>query len=174
MFDPAEGGGTVRDVVAGINQYCRKDIAYEGRDLRDGWDVVRSPLPEKRFDLVWFHPPYWDIIRYSSDPADLSNCATLEDFEDRLNRSAERLLSVVRPGGVLVILIGDKRKSGAYYPLLRTLLMNPNLGQPKAVMVKLQHNCASDQRDYSSGNPFLIPIRHEYCLVFQRSVGNGD
>jgi hypothetical protein len=36
VSDPAEGSGTVRDVVAGINQYRHRDIRYEGRDLRGG------------------------------------------------------------------------------------------------------------------------------------------
>ena len=32
VFDPAEGGGTVEDVVCGINNYKEKLIYYEGRD----------------------------------------------------------------------------------------------------------------------------------------------
>ena len=75
VFDPSEGGGTVRDVVTGINQYLKKDIEYEGRDLRQGWNLMTSPLPDKQYDLVWYHPPYWDIIRYSENRYDLSNAA---------------------------------------------------------------------------------------------------
>jgi len=171
IFDPAEGSGTVRDVVAGINQYRgspAQAIHYEGRDLKTGWDLLASPLPEQKFDLVWFHPAYWDIVRYSDDPRDLSTCPTLEDFEAKLNRSCERLMEALRPGGVLAVLIGDKRKSGDYYCLMRTLLMNPNLGRLKAVLIKLQFNCVSDRRQYSFASPFLIPIKHEYCLVFQK------
>ena len=33
VFDPAEGSGTIRDLVHGINQFLQKDIHYEGRDL---------------------------------------------------------------------------------------------------------------------------------------------
>ena len=168
VFDPAEGSGTVRDVVSGINRYLTKEIDYEGRDLKKGWDILTSPLPEKQFDLVWYHPPYWDIIRYSDDSKDLSNCRNLEDFEIRLNQSVERLYQSIRTGGVLVILIGDKRKNGCYYPLIKTLLSNKKIGQLKAIIIKVQHNCRSDQRQYRSQNPFLIPIRHEYCFVFQK------
>lgn len=167
VFDPAEGSGTARDVVSGINQFLKKGVCYEGRDLARGWDVLTSELPGKQFDLVWYHPPYWDIVRYSGDGRDLSNCATLEEFEAKLNRSAERLFSTVRRGGIFVVLIGDKRKSGSYYPLLRTLLLNPSIGQLKSIIIKVQHNCASDMKSYWN-NPFLIPIRHEYCLVFQK------
>lgn len=168
VFDPAEGSGTVKDVVAGINQFLKREIDYEGRDLRQGWDILSSELSAKHFDLVFYHPPYWDIIRYSEDERDLSNCSTLEEFEDKLNKSAERLFNAVKPGGILAILIGDKRKNGAYYPLLRTLLMNPRIGQLKAIIIKIQHNCNSDRKTYSTNNPFLIPIKHEYCLIFQK------
>ena len=171
VFDPAEGSGTVRDVVNGINTHKRTEIYYEGRDLRHGWDVLSSPLPERQFDMVWYHPPYWDIIRYSDDRRDLSNCGSLEGFEGKLNQSALRLFQTVRPGGVLAILIGDKRKSGSYYPLMRSLLMNPGLGELRAIIIKVQHHCWSDRKEYWAGNPFFIPIKHEYCLLFQKPAG---
>jgi hypothetical protein len=85
VFDPAEGSGTVKEVVEGINKHKEKSIHYEGRDLRQGWDILTSPLPAKQFDMAWYHPPYWDIIRYSGDRRDLSNCPTLEDYEAKLN-----------------------------------------------------------------------------------------
>jgi len=168
VFDPAEGSGTVRDVVEGINENLRKRIEYEGKDLKEGWDILESPMPENQFDFVWYHPPYWDIIRYSDTPQDLSNCPTLHDFEDKLNKSVERLSKVVRPGGIMAILIGDKRKSGNYYALFRTLFFNKRIGQLKAIIIKIQHNTRSSKTQYISRNPFFIPIMHEYCLIFQR------
>ena len=168
VFDPSEGSGTVRDVVNGINQYLKKEIRYVGKDLKKGWDILESPLPTNQFDLVWYHPPYWDIVRYSENPKDLSNCISLYDFEDKLQRSVERLLKSVRPGGLMAILIGDKRKSGNYYPLFRTLLFNRQIGQLKAIIIKIQHNTRSDGVQYISRNLFFIPIKHEYCIIFQR------
>ena len=93
VFDPSEGGGTVRDVVAGINQYLQRSTQYEGRDIREGWDILTGQLPEKQYDLVWYHPPYRDMIRYSDNPSDLSNTATLEDFETRLNHACDCMQS---------------------------------------------------------------------------------
>ena len=168
VFDPAEGSGTVKDVVSGINKYLRQDIYYEGKDLKNGWDILTDPLPGRQFDLVWYHPPYWDIIQYSDNPKDLSSCRTLEDFDFKLNQSVERLFHTVKPDGILAILIGDKRKEGNYYALFRTLLLNRNIGQLKAIIIKVQYNCRSDRVFYGSSNPFLIPIKHEYCLVFQK------
>ena len=162
IFDPAQGSGTVKDVVDGINKYRQKNIQYRGEDLKQGWDVLASELPPKQFDMVWYHPPYWDIIRYSDDPQDLSCCKTLYEFDGRLNRSAERLISTLKPGGILAILIGDKRKNGQYFALFKTLLANPNLGVLRSIIIKIQHNCKSRTKDYGS-NRFLIPIRHDEC-----------
>ena len=168
VFDPAEGSGTIRDVVQGINLYKQKNIQYEGRDLTQGWDLLSSQMPENQFDMVWYHPPYWDIIRYSNDPKDFSNCSTIEEFEAKLNRSVEKLMGVLKPGGIMAILIGDKRKNGTYYPLVRTLLMAPKIGELKAIIIKIQHHCQSDKREYRARNPFMIPIKHEYCLVYEK------
>ena len=170
VFDPAEGGGTVREVVSGINKHRGQNIYYKGKDLKDGWDILESPLPQGQFDFVWYHPPYWDIIRYSDNPKDLSNSKTLNEFEIKLNQSVERLFKVVKPGGIMGILIGDKRKNGAYYSLMRTLLMNSNIGRLKAIIIKIQHNCKSDRKFYSSNHAFLIPIKHEYCLIYQKQI----
>jgi hypothetical protein len=92
----------------------------------------------------------------------------LEDFEFKLNRSAERIFSIVKPGGILAVLIGDKRKEGKYYALFRTMLTSSNIGELKSIIIKIQHNCRSDERNYNSKNPFLVPIKHEYCLIFQK------
>ena len=172
VFDPAQGSKTVKDVVEGINQHLKKAIRYEGKDLKEGWDILKSPLPQYQFDMVWYHPPYWDIIKYSSSPHDLSNSKTLDEFEDKLNSSAERLIKAVRSGGIMAILIGDKRKNGSYYALFRTLLFNQKIGKLKAILIKLQHNCKSNQISYNSKSPFLIPIKHEYCLIFQKQNEN--
>ena len=169
VFDPSEGGGTVRDVVSGINRYLKKDIEYEGRDLKQGWNLLTSELPQRQYDLVWYHPPYWDIIRYSENRHDLSNAQNLDEFEAMLNLCVERLAQVVKRGGIMAILIGDKRKFGHYYALFRTLLMNDKIGQLKAIIIKIQHKCRSDQVTYEQSNPFLIPIKHEYCLVYQKA-----
>ena len=47
--------------------------------------------------------------------------------------------------------------------------MNREIGGLKGIIIKMQHYCQSDKKEYRTGNPFLIPIRHEYCLVYQKA-----
>ena len=69
----------------------------------------------------------------------------------------------------MAVLIGDKRKNGNYFVLMRTLLFNKKIGKLKAMIIKIQHNCKSDRRFYNTNNPSMIPIKHEYCLIFQKN-----
>ena len=72
-------------VVKQAGKTIKGRVYYEGRDLKDGWDILTSSLPAKQFDMVFYHPPYWDIVRYSDNPNDLSNCANLEEFEEKMH-----------------------------------------------------------------------------------------
>ena len=108
------------------------------------------------------------MIRYSDKPKDLSNCPSIDDFDHKLTLSAKQLFQVLKLGGIMTIRIGDQRKNGRYYPLLRFLLDNPKIGTLKAILIKIQHNCQGDRISYPTDNPFLIFIKHEYGLIFQK------
>jgi len=60
----------------------------------------------------------------------------MKEFELKLNQSITRFFEAVKLGGMLALLIGDKRQNGKYYPLLRTWLMNQNIGQLKASLLE--------------------------------------
>jgi len=134
---------------------------------------LESPLPERQFDMVWYHPPYWNIIRYSDNPNDLSSCKTLKEYEIKLNQSVARLAQAVKPGGILAILIGDKRKDGSYYPLFRTLLSNTRIGYLRAIIIKIQYNCRSDSQKLLHSK--FIPDSHQTRILpdFSKRVRLG-
>lgn len=62
VADPMMGSGTTRDVVEGLNQHGGTNIHYWGSDLRHGFNLLTDDLPGF-YDLVWIHPPYWNIIQ---------------------------------------------------------------------------------------------------------------
>lgn len=166
VADPMMGSATTRDVIAGLNQTLGKQIHYWGSDLRQGFDLLTQPLPG-RFDFVWIHPPYWNIIPYSEgDPRDLSQAPDYETFLARLEQCLRHCVEALLPAGRLAVLVGDVRRQGRYFPLVRDVAnMEAALGQLRSIIIKQQHNCSSDRKKY----PRLedVPIRHEYCLVFK-------
>jgi hypothetical protein len=160
-----EGSGTSRDVVEGLNRYKRAAIRYWGGDLRSGFDLTRQEMPG-RFDFVWIHPPYWNIIEYRSGPNDLSECESYERFRELLMVCLRRCYDALETEGRLAVLIGDVRRSGKYTPIVKDVLNFP-YGEIRSVIIKVQHNCTSDRKRY--GRMEDVPIRHEYCVVFKKT-----
>ena len=153
--DPTMGSGTTRDV-------CRElGIAGWFGDLKDGFNILRDPIPCGG-DFGFMHPPYHDIIVYSGNvwgephPDDLSRCSSYEDFLAKLNQAQFALYDALRRGGHMAILIGDVRRNGVLYPIQRDMAW---YGEPVAVVIKQQHNCWSDRRHYSGK---FIALVHEY------------
>jgi len=165
--DPMQGSGTSRDVVEGLNKYKKTGISYWGGDLREGFDLTQQDLPGK-YDFVWIHPPYWNIIRYSEDnPNDLSACDTYEEFRKLLMICLKRCYEALEYGGRLAVLIGDVRRSGKYTPIVKEVLNLP-CGEIRSIIIKVQHNCTSDRKRY--GKMEDVPIKHEYCVIFKKST----
>ncbi len=83
----------------------------------------------------------------------------MQKLFDGLNRLSEYLTE----NGVLVLLIGDVRRQGEYFPL-GAYVQVFRRSELKAKLVKTQHNVMSSNRMY--GGKF-IPIMHEEVLVLK-------
>jgi hypothetical protein len=170
VADPMTGSGTTRDVIEGLNQYKKKGIRYWGSDLSEGFDLTKQDLPGQ-FQFIWAHPPYWNIIQYSDRPGDLSSCSDYEQFRDMLMTCLKRCYDALVPGGRLAVLIGDVRRQGRYTAIIKDVLNFP-YGEIRSVIIKVQHNCTSDRKQY--GKLEDVPIRHEYCVVFRKAESEGN
>ncbi|MBX3394333.1 MAG: hypothetical protein KF841_03095 [Phycisphaerae bacterium] len=166
IADPMMGSGTTRDVVNWLNRKTGSDIEFWGSDLKSGFNLHAHNLTGQ-YDLIWVHPPYWNIIRYSDNPADLSTCDDYSAFRERLTVCLRRCYAALVPGGRLAVLVGDIRKRGRYVSMSRDLFnLEGELGELRSVIIKAQHNCRSDGRSYGSLED--VPIRHEVCVIFRK------
>lgn len=70
-------------------------------------------------DLVFLHPPYSDIIRFSNGehPDDLSTVETDEEFVERFGVVARASYDLLAPGRFMALVIGDKYAKGEWVPL---------------------------------------------------------
>jgi tRNA1(Val) A37 N6-methylase TrmN6 len=68
-------------------------------------------------DLVFLHPPYYDIIKFSENKDDLSNEKSLKDFLDAFSKVLENTYEILKKDGYLIIVIGDKYQNSEWKPL---------------------------------------------------------
>ncbi len=94
---------------------------------------------------------------------DLSNQMSYEEFIEKLNIVNEKIYYSLIRGGRHAILIGDIRKKGKYYSIVKDMRW---FGELESHIIKVQHNCLSDSKIYINQN--FIPIRHEHILVFKK------
>lgn len=157
------GGGTGQDVAKELNITNSVHL-----DLNNGWDALIDEIPTGS-DFIFSHPPYWDIISYekqrnSYSKNDLSNEMPYEEFIEKLNIINEKIYHSLLYGGRHALLIGDVRKQGKYYSIIKDMAW---FGDLESHIIKIQYNCMSDNKTYSNNN--FIPIKHEHLLVFKKN-----
>lgn len=173
ICDYMAGSFTTEDAAKkmGITSHCY--------DLNRGFDLMEMDIPQ-RSEFTFWHPPYWDIVRYSNtqysadeilkkygfDPRknDLSNAPTWEDFVKMQNYCTMKQYAALETGGRLVILMGDIKKKGKLYSQLLDIIKP---GTVENIIIKEQFNCTSDRTSYSRK---FIPICHEYLLILRKDV----
>lgn len=177
FFKPQEicdymcGSGTTRDAAdkCGIKSHIY--------DLHSGFDILNSEIPERPQFIFW-HPPYWDIVKYSDvmykasevekkygyDPrkSDLSRIQDWDKFVEVMNYAMMKQFTALEKGGRMAVLMGDIKKRGKLYSMLSEIIKP---GTAENILIKAQYNCFSDNTEYS-GN--FIPILHEYVLIVRK------
>lgn len=167
VLDPFVGGGTTIDVCEelGIDNLCLDLNPRYG-----SFDILADEIPESS-DFCFSHPAYHNIIEYSGNmwdrnkphPNDLSRCSSYEDFIKKLDIAHAKMYNSLRKGGHLAILVGDVKKRGVFYSIIKNMSW---YGTPQQHIIKLQHNCFSDSIQY--GNSKFIPIVHEHLIILRK------
>lgn len=126
--------------------------------------------------LAILHPPYADIIKFSSLKGDLSNSSSLKDFLDGFSKVLKNTLEVLDNDRYLAIVIGDKYSSGQWVPL-GFYCMNEaqRLGlKLKSVVIKnMAGNRAKQNKEgiwryRALANDYYI-FKHEYIFLFKKN-----
>ena len=168
LLDPMSGSGTSKAVA---DRYGVKSVLYDLNPAPaagiGNWNALKNDV-EDSADLIFFHPPYHDIIRYSGNmwgkphPDDLSRCENYNDFLEKLNFCIRKFYMALRKDGRLAVLVGDIRSKGKFYSIQHDMM---RMGEFESFLVKGQFNCVSDTRRYEK--PF-IPIVTEYMLLLHK------
>jgi hypothetical protein len=171
VFDPMTGSGTCRDVCQELGIASISGDVHQGFDLCDPNEFFGETARFARhsFDFVWIHPPYWRQKLYADDPRDLSRCPTLEAFLERYSLALAHCAYVLRPGGILAVLMGDySDREAGFVPLTyhtKRLAFECGLRQQGTDIIRFSHGASAGKKVYRSS---FIPNLHDVCMLFEK------
>lgn len=164
------GGGTGLDVARSMGY--TNSIHLDLNDTFGNFNLLTDKLPENS-DFIFSHPPYWNIIKYSGfnnvwgnkiHKDDLSHIENYDEFISKLNYINKKIFNSLSFGGRHAILVGDIRKKGKYYSIIKDMNW---YGELESHLIKIQYNTKSEKKKYYNYN--FIPIKHEHLLIFRRT-----
>lgn len=137
---------------------------------------VLARLGEAHAHLLILHPPYWDIIRFSPDPLDMSNSRSLDEFLTSFRRAAKIGYELLEPGRFAGLVIGDKYTAGELVPLgSLTMQVMTDIGfRLKSIVVKniegneIGKGKANNLWRYRALAGGFYIFKHEYVIIAQK------
>jgi DNA modification methylase len=138
-------------------------------------EKVISSLDIKSFQFQIFHPPYWDIIKFSESKSDLSNTNSIEDFLKGFGKVLDNCLPHLDKKRFAAVVISDKYTGGEWIPLgfyvMQEVLKRGMI--LKSTIVKNFEETAAKRNQkelwrYRALAGGFYVFKHEYIFIFQK------
>ncbi|HDD45411.1 MAG TPA: DNA methyltransferase [Candidatus Desulfofervidus auxilii] len=200
VLDPFVGSGTTliecrRLGRNGIGIELNHEVAERARDLVNKEPNKHNVITEiitgdstvldfkqllekkgiKKVQLLIMHPPYHDIIKFSNDPRDLSNCSSVGEFLRRFRKVVENTYDILEKGRYFALVIGDKYSKGEWIPLgFYTMQEVLKIGYKlKSIIVKNFEETRGKRNQkelwrYRALVGGFYVFKHEYIFLFRK------
>ena len=129
----------------------------------------------KSFQFQIFHPPYWDIIKFSDSKSDLSNTNSIEEFLKGFGRVLDNCLPHLDKKRFAAVVISDKYSSGEWIPLgfyvMQEVLKRGMILKSTIVKNFEETTAKRNQKELWRYRAFaggFYVFKHEYIFVFQK------
>ncbi len=173
VLDSMSGSGTTLDVAKSLNRkHLAFDINPQRKEIKKA-DSANLPLINNRVPMIFVHLPYWNLVKYSTEKEDLSR-KSLDGFYIKLQSIFLELKRVLKKGGYICVLVGDKILNGKNIPLcFETYNILSKYFEYKDYAVKITkhaksiHNKGKVVQAELAWNNLLRPT-HDLLLVFQK------
>lgn len=154
---------------------CRVKIV-SGDSRRLNMSKLLESVGIEKLQFVIMHPPYWDIIKFSDNPNDLSNTDSLDTFLESFGKVINNSTMFLERNRYCACVIGDKYANSQVVPL-GFYCMNQFLEKGfllKAILVKNfgdtkgKANRQGIWRYRALSSDFYI-FKHEYIFIFKKA-----
>ncbi len=132
-------------------------------------------LKIKSFQFIVFHPPYWDIIKFSSSKSDLSNAKSIQEFLSGFGKVLDNCLQHLEKKRFFAIVISDKYSNGEWIPLgfyvMQEALKRDAILKSTVVKNFDETTAKRNQKElwrYRALAGGFYVFKHEYIFIFQK------
>jgi len=139
---------------------------------------ILQACAQSSVQLLIMHPPYFDIIKFSDDPRDLSNAGSVNRFLERLSQAVDNAASVLDAGRYFALVIGDKYAAGEWIPLgflAMDQVRQHGFGLKSVIVKNFEDTTAkrsqTDLWRYRALAGGFYVFKHEYVFVFHKKRG---
>jgi hypothetical protein len=137
--------------------------------------ILRAHKASK-VQLLILHPPYYNAIRFSNNPRDLSNASSLENYLEMFKAITTNFATLLEDERYMILVIGDVYSEGEYIPLeskVIEVVQQTGLFKLKGIVVK--NICGNRGKkgqeslwNYRALKNGLFIFKHEYVVFFQK------
>lgn len=179
VVDPMAGSGTSLDVCKRFNRKC---IGFDINPPKHRLDIIQNdsrkiPLENNSVDMIFIHPPYWNLTHFTKaeeNLPDLSRARDLDEFLDMLEQVFKECHRTLKPEKFMCILLGDLIRDGKFIPICRkTANMAEKIGfADYGHAIKLAHGEVSRKKSgVIIAEPIFtenLKISHDIIMFFRK------
>jgi tRNA G10 N-methylase Trm11 len=152
-------------------------IVLHANSMSVDFNQVLKENKIKNVQFVIFHPPYWDIIKFSSNPEDLSNANSLNDFKVAFGKIIDNSTKILEAGRYCALVMGDKYSNSQITPL-GFICMNLFLERGFILKATIVKNIGETKGKshlqaiwrYRALSADYYIFKHEYIFVFKKPI----
>lgn len=133
-------------------------------------------MGKQRVDFVLSHPPYWDILKFTDLPNDLSNISDLKEFLGKFIISMQNSIKYLSSGKHFAVVVGDLYRDSEVVPLgfymMSAIKQNIKCKLKGIVIKDMVGNRAKIGLEaiwrYRTLKSDTFLFKHEYIFVFKK------
>jgi DNA modification methylase len=166
---------TKKNIVKEKNQFDVRLEFINGDSSSVDLKNVLSSLQIKSLQFQVFHPPYWDIIKFSDNKSDLSNAKSIDDFLNSFGKILDNCLPLLDKKRYAAVVISDKYTGGEWIPLgfyvMQEVLKRGMILKSTIVKNFEETTAKRNQKElwrYRALAGGFYVFKHEYIFIFQK------
>lgn len=146
-------------------------------DTRLAVEKALKKFKKKLVQLLVMHPPYHDIIKFSTRKDDLSNAVSVEQFVQQFGAALDNFLDLLERHRYVAVVIGDKYTNSEWVPLgfylMQEVMKRPDVILKSVIVKNMAGNRAKRNLEklwrYRALKGGFYVFKHEYILLFQKT-----